>query len=490
MVMTIRPERWFYFFLFLHVLIWTLTPILLRYSLPMDALEGSIWGHQLEWGYDKNPFLNGWLTHLALFLDRSSGLMTYLFCQLSVAACFWAVWQLGKEILTPLYALLGVLLLETIQYYNLHAMDFNDNTLELSLWALTTLFYYQSLKTSRLRDWLLTGIFAGFSMMTKYYTVMLLVPMMLFAIINPVARKQFKNINMYLSVLVFFIIITPHTIWLFHHDFITLHYAVDRVSSPASWLNHIISPLQFIWQQLEVIMPTLLIFSALLIASKQTFSTHRIFSSSFDNVFLYTMGLGPLMLTAAVSCLFGMKLRAGWGQPLWFLSGVMLISWFPPRISPQRFYSFVALLFSLTGVMVVVYSICIIMAKSPSSANFPGQIIANRLTAEWQRTYHKPLAYVAGPRWLAGNIFLYSKDHPAVYIDFDHKVSPWIDEKKLRQQGAIFVWDPTEAHQVSLKEARQRFHQMGHVKIAHFAWIRNKTATPVEMGYAFLPPAS
>ena len=44
------------------------------------------------------------------------------------------------------YALIALLLLEGIQYFNFHAIDFNDNTLELGLWGLTIYFFYQALR--------------------------------------------------------------------------------------------------------------------------------------------------------------------------------------------------------------------------------------------------------------------------------------------------------------------------------------------------------
>src|SRR5271156_1570356 len=157
---TLLNEKWplasiFWAFTGLHVLIWTALPFLVRYTLPMDSMEGYVWGQQLEWGYDKNPFVNGWMTALAVRLGGDSGWMIYLFSQLSVALCFWAVWQLGKKMLPPVYALLGVLL-----FYQ--ALCSNTN------------------KSQTLLAWLGCGVFAGLSMMTKYYTVVLLVPMTVF----------------------------------------------------------------------------------------------------------------------------------------------------------------------------------------------------------------------------------------------------------------------------------------------------------------------
>jgi hypothetical protein len=125
----LRWQRWFCLFIFLHVLAWTCIPYFTRYTLPMDSMEGYVWGRNLEWGYDKNPFLNGWLTYLAVLIDNYRGWAIYLFSQLSVALCFVGTWLLAKKILPLPQSFLAVVILESSQYYNLHAIDFNDNTL-------------------------------------------------------------------------------------------------------------------------------------------------------------------------------------------------------------------------------------------------------------------------------------------------------------------------------------------------------------------------
>ncbi len=483
-----QVERWLTFFIFLHVFFWTVAPAIIRFDLPMDALEGSIWGHQLEWGYDKNPFLNGWLTRLALEIGGYSGWMTYFFSQLSVGISFWAIWQLGKKLVTPFAALIAVLLMESIQYYNLHAIDFNDNTLELSGWALTILYFYHAITMGKLRHWLLTGLFAALSMLTKYYSIMLLLPMLFFLCQNPTARQQLKNNYFYAGLLFFLLLMTPHLIWLTQHHFITIHYAIDRVASVSAWHHRILFPLQFAWQQIEAIIPTLLLFSMLLIGKKPVFAVKKISLSTFNRQFLFVIGLGPFLLTLIFSALFDWKLRAAWGQPLFSLTGLLLMVWLTPNITREKFYSFLALWVALFTAMVSVYSYSLIRAKQPSSANFPGKIIANVLTQEWQQTYQRPLNYVAGPRWMAGNVALFSPDHPAVFMDWDTKKSPWIDEATLKKQGAIFIWDPTEAVQVSSESLRSRFHHLGAIKVAHFSWLRNPHEKPIEMSYAFLPP--
>jgi hypothetical protein len=159
-----------------------------------------------------------------------------------------------------------------------------------------------------------------------------------------------------------------------------------------------------------------------------------------------------------------------------------------PVITPARLKSFLFVWLALFVGIVIAYCTSLIRAPEPSSANFPGQIIANTLTHEWHDKYNTPLAYVVGPRWLAGNIAYYSEDHPHVYIEANKKFSPWIDEAELRRKGAFFVWDPTEEYQMPRDEIKARFANLGSIQVMHFTWRRNLSMTPVEISVAILPP--
>lgn len=479
----------FWAFITIHVLAWTILPFVVRYTLPLDSMEGYVWGQQLEWGYDKNPFMNGWLTALAVKMGGFSGWMVYFFSQLSVALCFWAVWRLGKKILPPVYALLGVLLLEGVQYYNFHAIDFNDNTLELSLWALLVLCFYQALRSSSptkaLLAWLGCGLFAGLSMMTKYYTVVLLVPMVLFLFLFRENYKCFKSSGFYWALLVFGLIVMPHIIWLFSHDFVTVTYAFDRVSSPPTWWNHLSYPWQFFYEQLEAFSPAILLALVLLIGKRPLAQPQRFSLSQFDKAFLIVIGLGPFCFTALLSFIAGFKLRAGWGEPLFSLCGLLLMAYIQPRITRAKLGAFISLLGLLLILALTGYGFAFIQGKETSSANFPGKTLAQTLTDTWHQTYHQPLYYVAGSRWLSGNIAFYSKDHPHVYINWNKRVSPWIKESELHQKGAIFIWEKGE---LLPQDLEKRFPDLSQAKILHLNWLRNKNLPPIEMNVAYLPP--
>ncbi len=475
---------WVLLFICVHLIAWTLVPVLIRYNLPLDAIEGTLWGHQLEWGYDKNPFLNAWLTALAVCLGGSTGWMVYLFSQLSVALCFTAVWLLAKKILTPALALVSVMLLEGIQYYTFHAIDFNDNTLELSLWALTIYFFYQACRTATYRAWMYTGVFAAFGMMAKYYTAALLAAMVLFLFLFKDNRRQLKTPAPYIGLLIGVIIMLPHIIWLFSHAFITITYVFQRAGSAPNWTNHCFFPAQFAWQQGQAFLPALVLLAFLMIGKKPLRSAFSV--ASFDKAFLLFVGVGPFLLTVLLSLLLGIKLRAGWGMPLLSCWGIILLAWVQPAVTTKKLYRFIAAVFIVMGLLLTGYSVSLIHSSTPSSANFPGQDIAKAITQEWHDRYHTPLQYVAGSRWIGGNIGFYSPDHPAVFIEWDARKAPWINLRDLQKKGAVFVWDMSEGETLPAEVKAQFSLQKTSEMI--FYWHRNKQLAPVKVGVAILAP--
>ncbi|OGT56773.1 MAG: hypothetical protein A3F14_04450 [Gammaproteobacteria bacterium RIFCSPHIGHO2_12_FULL_43_28] len=483
----LNPTPWVILFLMTHLLAWTLVPALVRYNLPLDAIEGTVWGHQLELGYDKNPMLNGWLTALATY-GSTTGWGVYLFSQLSVVACFWVVWRLAKSMLPSVYALIAVMLLEGIQYYNFHAIDFNDNTLELGLWALTIYYFYQALRKPNHVNWLLTGLFAGLGMMAKYYTVALLAALALFLLIDKTNRQQLKSVYPYTGLGAFVLILLPHTIWLFYHDFITVTYVFERASSTPKWTNHFFFPAQFAWQQLQAFLPAIILYALLFIGKKPLAVTPQTNLSRFDKQFLFYAGPGPFLLTMLLSLVTGIKLRAGWGMPLLSLWGIILVASIQPRLSIKKITVFLTLIFTLITLLLLGYDLSLVNSPDPSTANFPGKFIAAKMTEDWHNEFNTKLEYVAGSRWVSGNIEFYSKDHPAVFIEWDKKRAPWINMDDMKKKGAVFVWNITEKESLP-REIRIKFPTLKPSRIMTFDWQRNYYhLAPVKIGVAILPP--
>lgn len=199
------------------------------------------------------------------------------------------------------------------------------------------------------------------------------------------------------------------------------------------------------------------------------------------------MGLGPFFVTLLLSLIFGLKLRAGWGMPLLSLWGILLISYLRPAITAAKFHRFVFFIFFTMMLILAGYSVTLKRGDKPSSANFPGYEISQTITQQWHTTYHTKLAYVAGPRWIAGNVSFYSPDRPTVFMGWDTHRTTWINLADMRKKGAVFIWQISEDENLP-EEVRQQYPELVNEQVLRFQWHRNKELPVIELGIIFLPP--
>ena len=73
---------------------------------------------------------------------------------LSAAACMLLVWLLGRDIVGGFQALIAVLALEGLHFFNFSVPKFAHDQMQLPFWALTGLFLYRAIARERVLDWL------------------------------------------------------------------------------------------------------------------------------------------------------------------------------------------------------------------------------------------------------------------------------------------------------------------------------------------------
>ena len=438
----------FYAFLCAHLIIWTLAPSLSRHNLPLDVAEGTIWAHQLMWGYDKDPLLNAWLTALAIYFGGSADWVLYLFSQLSVSMCLVFIWRLARIMLPPWQALLSVVCLEGVLYYNIHAIDFNDNVLQFGLWAGASYFYYLALTKRYSWAWLLTACCLALGVLAKYYTLALVASMGIFLLCSVENRQYFATKMPYIAAGCFILLLVPHAVWLYHHHFITIAYVVQRVQTTSLiWYDRFFFLLDFVYCQLKVILPALLLLAIVrgtTVGHYNTHTTNTHVARIFDQQFVWLVGFGPLLLSLLFIVILGRPMNGGWGTPLFSFLGIGCIMLLNPILQLRYMMWLTGSVIIMMLITAVAYGFVTCCPGWLMRANFPGREISTALTGFWRHRYQQPLAYLAGPRWLAGSISFYSTDRPQTWVDWNSQYAPWIDLKTMQQQGAIFLWDATK----------------------------------------------
>jgi 4-amino-4-deoxy-L-arabinose transferase-like glycosyltransferase len=179
-----------------HLVVWTVLPILTCPNLQLDLAEDLALGKEWQLGYWKHPPLPWWLADLSYRVTGSVNAL-YVLGPLAAVACFYAVYKLAREVTDPLSALIAVLMLEGMHYYNFSVVKFAHDQVQLPFWAFTGLFFYRALRHGRIIDWALAGAFLAGAFWSKYAAFALAATLGLFLLFDPVARRAWRTSGPY-----------------------------------------------------------------------------------------------------------------------------------------------------------------------------------------------------------------------------------------------------------------------------------------------------
>ena len=244
-------------------MVWTALPTLLYANLPLDLIEALTYGREWQLGYDKLPPLPWWLVeimHRAFGADAAY----YALAQAAVIIAFVAVWATARPLIGATGALLAVLIIDGMHYFQYTAVKFNHDVIQLPFWALAGYAFHSALKRGRTGHWLLLGFAFGSALWAKYFVVVLAAPYALFLIFDRDARRALATPGPWLALIVALVIAAPHIVWLFQTDFLPLAYAEHRASDVRGWYDHILHPAVFIGSQIFFLLPSFFIAAPLL----------------------------------------------------------------------------------------------------------------------------------------------------------------------------------------------------------------------------------
>lgn len=461
--------RLFWGWLVLRTAVWTLFAALTQPNAPLDLIEWLSWGHEWRWGYHKHPPFPAWVAEAFSYLSPGDVWGVYLAGYLATAFCLWAVWRLGRELLTPRLALLAALSLEGIVFFTYDAAEFSNNVVLNACWAAVVLCGHRALRSGRTGWWLGLGLAVGLGMLSKYTLVFLLVPLLAFLVLRPRARRCWAGPGPYLAALVALAVFTPHLVWMVQNDFVTVRYGLERSDGGGGWLKHLKNPLLFALSQWGRLLPVFFLFLPLLSWRFWHWRRRALMPGQFfDRDYLLAAVLGPVALHLLLSLVSGAQLREIWGSPLWPYTGLLVL--FLLRIDASR--TALARAWRCWAVVVVGFG-AVALAKNyaspallgkPMRIHFPGKRLAEEAEERWRRCADGPMPLVAGECWLAGNVGCYARPRPSVYcsaalgyLEMDPRIVPWTGDEDLRKRGGVLLWDVEQLGEALPWQLRDRF---------------------------------
>ncbi len=436
-----RPRTAFGGFLALHLIVWTALPTLLYANLPLDLIEALTYGREWKVGYDKLPPLPWWLVEIMYRLFGADA-PYYALAQVAVIVAFVAVWATARPLVGATGALVAVLIIDGLHYFQYTSVKFNHDVVQLPFWALAGYAFHAALKGKRLGHWLLLGFAIGGALWAKYFVLLLVLTYVLFLLFDREARRALATPGPYLALAVALIIIAPNLVWLFQTDFLPLTYGEARASPVRGWFDHFVHPAIFTASQIYFALPSLFIATALL--WPRPFSRLQVAADSFDRRIVTVLAFGPGVIMIALTALSGRGTVSMWGYPLWLFVGLWIVMAARAALDADRIKRVVAAwaaVFAIFALLFIVnYSVLPSIDHRYRAVFYPGDKLAAALTQRFHAATGQKLRYVIGSMWDGGNLAHYSPDQPQVLIDGLPRRAPWIDLNNLRAQGAVVVW--------------------------------------------------
>jgi 4-amino-4-deoxy-L-arabinose transferase-like glycosyltransferase len=391
-------------------------------------------------------------------------------------------------------AFVSILIIDGIHFFNFTTPKFNHDVLQLPFWALAGLSFIRALQSGRLLWWVLLGVALSGAFWSKYFGVILAVPLALYLVFDAKARPALLTPGPYVAALVALVITAPHLIWLVRNDFLPFAYAEARALPYRGFYDHFFHPFLFLVSLVGAMLPALFIASPLFRPKTGKLWMDKFSFDFADETFRIVTLLtwGPTALLVVLSVATGRGLLAMWGFPLCIFLGAWLVMVAKTEIDRSRLSLISAGWGIVTAIAVTIFVVQqTLLPRLHTRFNaqlYPGQQIADILTKEFQRQTGEPLRYVIGRIYPAGALSHYAREgRPRVLIDGDPRRSPWLDIADLKRHGAVVVWidfDRKALPPYAMEVAKDAVVQTP----AEIPWLWRKGITENGIGWAILKP--
>jgi len=481
-------------FLVVHIAALSIVALTTQPTLPLDGVEQLAWARDLQWVYFKHPPLPAFVLWAAMRASGHAVWLAALIGPLAVTLTAWLVWRLAIRIVDPLRALLAVLALEGVVYFNFTALEFNHNVVQMPIWALLGLLGHRAYREGRLHDWLSLGAAAALGMLGKYSTILVLVSLVAAFAASEEARRKFRTYGPWLALSVATVLLIPHLIALANIHFAPFNLPFQHAPPPRGILDHVLNPLKFLRAQFADAAAALLLLWLALTAKGRAIAAAPERVLPGDRSYMRIVAGGPLVLALALQFISGMRFLDMWGTPMLNLVGLAVITetaHLPITLGAiRRFVPAWCVIFALAMTARAAGDFAApFVTGMGGRIQFPAAQMASEIAGVWHKeTGARPLDVVVGDAWNGGIVTAYAREHPSLMIDAERWKSPWITAGRIRRSGAVLVWSADRGKGEPANMVAEFPHAILQKPLV-LDYLTKARVAPVRIGWAILRPA-
>ena len=430
-------NTYFFSFLLIHLFLWTVIPSFTNSNLPLDTIEALAWGSDLKWGFNKHPPFSAFASEFFYQIFGNQDWAFYFLSQIFVVLSFFYIFKFSSDFFqNSNLAFFSVLLLEGIFFYNFTTPEFNVNISQLPFWAISLFFTWRCIKDDKLSDYIILSFAISLGILSKYLFFYLVIGIKSLFFYLLIKKKQLKSKKFLIVGPLVILIISPHLIWLYENEYVTLVYGLQRTGGVGSFTDHLIFPITLIAKQIILLLPFFILLAFLL--KKFTIKLTK----SDKLTFLIFTSLIPLGLIIFTSFLLGAKIRTMWMTPFYLTFGVLLIEIYKKNINfknLRKFYFIFVLIFLISPLMYLVVS----LSNEFKRTDYPGKEIARLVQNKWNENFINDIKIVVGDEWSAGNLSYHLESRPKWKLELNNQISGL-----KSNEGVIYTGNPKILKQI------------------------------------------
>jgi hypothetical protein len=439
-----RRERAVLALLACYAAVWSLYGAIAKGSqdLHFDMGEMVAWSREITFGTPKHPPLPVWLIRGWFSVFPLQDWAYYLLAILMATAALWVAWKASERYLDGEKRVLGLALLTLVPFYNFHALKFNANTAMTLPWALTTWWFLRSYETRRPLDAALAGLAAAAAMLSKYWSIVLLLGLAVAALADRRRGAYFRSSAPWVTAAFGLVGLAPHVIWLYGEGFRPFRYAMeshaaDAWGALASGGGYVLGAVGYLAA------PILLTLAAARPSWRAIADT--IWPPAGDRRLVLIAFVAPILLPIIAALAAREEIVSLWAIGSMTLAPVVLLS-SPqltiPRLAVRRILALAMAVPVIALALSPAIALVIHRQGVPNDATHY-QLVAQAAARAWRETTDRPLRLVGSYYNLLNGTVFYFSERPSTLDIGTPELTPWTDAQRIAREG-IVLYCPAE----------------------------------------------
>ena len=441
-----RDNCSFLVFLGFYIALWTVYACVAlgADSIHHDMAEAWVWGQEFQLGYYKHPPFFSWIAGVWFHLLPRTNCSFFLLSAVNAAVGLAGVWFLAGRFFDGAARRAAVLLLCLTPFYSFMAIKFNANTALLSSWPWAAYFFVRAVETRRATDGFWFGALAGLALLTKYYSILLVISCAVAALFHPERSRILRSWAPYTAAAAFCLVIAPHVLWTINNGWPTVNYALRKAHNPMSLLlvNVFIA---IISAALCLVLPTFMLLVALGDSRLQVLRAAWRFLISRQSAWVGVLGLGPIVLTLAAGLGGLTRATIDFMIPTFYMLPIIVLAGAPAALTARKLRLIAASVVTVLAGSLLASPFLAQYRIGSFSRGEPRREVAAEATRLWREETRTPLPIVAGSWPYSEMISFYGPDSPSEFTNLDYSLAPWISPGRIDQEGLVIVCEDTDS---------------------------------------------